>query len=471
MSQMHYSGPRKGSIANRALGLIGLRRTLNSTPPILAAALLTTLVLTGTRVLLFNGHAIPADQCDFATDPATALATIKSLQQQLKPGSTGNIVLATAYRSSPDRLAVFVNSWAQHSPGSRLVIMTSDELLKNPTVRELYREHKVESIRFIPPPEVDDVDDEEELAKPGRSVLQSLEMYQQYLETKAATGTRAVAVVIEAGEVALQGDLFVDGAVKYAIANGQVMLTLEGGSEVAKVPILDNSAVFRTCMDCYGSTTAGKLGEKPMVSADVAIGSYGAMYAYVTLMADVMGTRVRYKCLRNLRPDLAVLAYVVHGLGSDPKYLDFRIALKNGKASPVMPIRYGLPAHIDGHGIVHRTPLNAAEKPHLPSTIVGYGAHPSLLQYLIDRYRASSAVLHFVEAPGYQGHQEALMGLPESWETTAQRLWAEMAQDADVADGQVSFENILQTMVEEAANRAQQRAEKARQQSSRGTKT
>ena len=385
-----------------------------------------------------------------------AMVALRSLQNKLKPGSTGNIVLATAgHDTDIDKLAIFLGSWSIHSTGTKIIIYTDPNLMKNPIVRELYEEFEVESFPYTPPPPKDDPDDREEFSKPGRSVLHSLEQYQLFLDTKVQNA-RGVAIVLDVNEVVLQGDIFLDGAARYAVGHGQVLLTQEGGTEIEDILVSDSKSVYNASRDCYGSGTADKMAKKPIMSSAFAIGEMKAVREYVALMADIMGTRVRFKCLRSKRPDVSILSYLVHTLGSDPKYLDFKISLRSGAQSPVLSMAYGLPATIDARGVVHRmqSPHGPSKFIKTPSVVTAYSDHPLLLQYLLRRYASPVATLDFVQVPsGYVGESRLLKGLPSSWMVSAKKKLADMQTRGDT---DVSLADIILMLSEAATARREE---------------
>lgn len=396
--------------------------------PLLAASFLAAIVLDVSYRVMYRNRCSYSG-IDMDADPEDALVALRSMQQKIHSGSTGNIVLATApFETDIEKLAIFLGSWGYHSPGTKIIIFTAQNLLEDSFVRSLYSEFEVEARPYDPPPEKDDPDDEEELSKPGRAVLYTYEQYQLLLDTEIHSA-KGVAVVIDVNEVALQADIFLDGAVRSAVSHNQVLLTQEGGSELLNVPVNTSKATYNASRDCYGTGIADKMGPKSTMSPTFAIGGRNGVREYVALMADILGTRVRFKCLKSPRPDIAVLTYVVYILGSDKHYLDFRIFLRSGINSPILSMTYGLPAYIDGRGVVHRHRMPNYQGKFLatPSVLTRYEEHPFMLDFLLKRYAPAMAELDFVQVPhGYVGTNELLTGLPPSWALAAKKSWSYM---------------------------------------------
>jgi hypothetical protein len=360
------------------------------------------------------------------------------------PSATGNIALAYAYSNvNIQRLAIFVHSWATRSPGTKLVIFTHPDLMARRRVAELYDRVGVEAIAFNPPPIIDDPTDKEDMRQPGRIPLSALQHYLLYLEQKPGDITKGVAILGAVENIALQGDPFANGQVRAAVAVGKVLVSEEGGAQLGGVQVQQHEPTLDSVSDCYGTPGVASLGEHPLLSADAVLGRRDAILQYVRLLADILDTRVRFRCLRNRRPDIAALAHSVYEIGKDPLNLDFVFTIAKYKDvhAPVFGASLGFPAVMDGYGIVHRSGSRAAaellaEPDHqgpIPSIITQYDSHPELLKIFISLYRPDPVELEFVQSSGYigkrLGNTEGSDGdpdgdddlIPESWEEEIKR--------------------------------------------------
>jgi hypothetical protein len=310
-------------------------------------------------------------------------------------------------------------------------------------VAELYDRVGVEAIAFNPPPIIDDPTDKEDMRQPGRIPLSALQHYLLYLEQKPGAITKGVAILGAVENIALQGDPFANGQVRSTIAMGKVLVSEEGGAQLGGVQVQHHEPTLASVNDCYGTPGVTSLGEHPLLSADAVFGRRDAILHYVRLLADILDTRVRFRCLRNRRADIAALAHSVYEIGKDPLNLDFAFTIASFKDvhAPVFGASLGFPAVMDGYGIVHRAGSRAAaellaEPNHqgpIPSVITQYDSHPELLKNFASRYRPDPVELEFVQSSGYIGTRlggtEGSDGdpdgddelIPESWEEAVKR--------------------------------------------------
>lgn len=380
-----------------------------------------------------------------ATADATALA-LQALQEKQIPGSTGNMAMAFATKVSPARISVFVRSFAEHSPGTKLVIFTDPVLLDNPQIKELYKEYKVLGVKFAPPPEIEDPDDDEELRKPGRLILAAYEKYQEHLETKA-DWAQAVILFTNCRDVVLQSDPFLHAGTISTINRDAVLISTEGGAQFGDVLIKNHFTTTRSLNECFGSTVANKLADKPLLNADAIVGSRQAMRMFVTLMADIMATRVRVRCLRNPRADMAVLQYAIQDFGRATYNLDFTYVVRDHTMAPVYGIAYGFPVRLDLRGQVKRAVGRA------PNVLTQYGAHPVLMQFFINKYKTPSGVLDFMQTSGYVGDDLPRSNkLPMSWETAAKEQAADLSEAKGV---RVGVDEAIERMIRKERKRVE----------------
>lgn len=406
------------------------------------------------------------------------------------PSATGNIALAYAYNSiNIQRLAIFVHSWATRSPRTKLIIFTHPDLMARRRVAELYARVGVEAIAFNPPPIIDDPTDKEDVRQPGRIPLSALQHYLLYLEQKAGDISKGVAILGAVENIALQDDPFANGEVRAAIATGKVLVSEEGGAQLGGVQVQQHEPTLASVNDCYGTPGVASLGEQPVLSADAVFGRRDAILQYVRLLADILDTRVRFKCLRNNRPDIAALAHSVYDIGKDPLNLDFAFSIASYKDmhAPVFGASFGFPAIMDGYGIIHRSGSRAAaellaEPDHqgpIPSVITQYDSHPELMKMFVSLYRPDPVELEFVQSSGYIGSRlgstEGSDGdpdgddelIPDSWEDAVKRELATARHTAADGDGRVvippTYDEIVDIMVKKrtgAAKRLRKQLEK-----------
>jgi hypothetical protein len=411
----------------------------------------------------------------------------------MTPSASGNIALAYAYNTiNVQRLAIFVLSWASRSPRTKLVIFTHPELMARRRVAELYARVGVEAVAFNPPPIIDDPTDKEDVRQPGRIPLSALQHYLLYLEQKPGDISKGVAILGAVENIALQSDPFANGEVRAAVATGKVLVSEEGGAQLGGVRVQEHEPTRASVYDCYGPPGLASLKRRPLLSGDAVFGRRDAILQYVRLLADILDTRVRYKCLRNNRPDIAALAHSVYDIGKDPFNLDFAfsIASYNDVHAPVFGASLGFPAIMDGYGTVHRSGSRAAaellaEPNHqgpIPSVITHYDSHPNLLKNFVSLYRPDPAELEFVQLSGYIGSKLASTEgsdgdpdgddelIPDRWDEAVKKELSAARQAAAAAasaEGRVvippTYDEIVDRMVKKrngAAKRLRKQLEK-----------
>lgn len=359
-------------------------------------------------------------------------------------------------------------------------------------VAELYARVGVEAVAFNPPPMIDDPTDKEDVEQPGRIPLSALQHYLLYLEQKAGDISKGVAILGAVENIALQSDPFANGEVRAAIAAGKVLVSEEGGAQLGEVKVKEHEPTRASVYDCYGTPGVSSLKKRPLLSADAVFGRRDAILHYVRLLADILDTRVRLKCLRHNRPDISALAHSVYDIGKDPFNLDFAFTIASYKDmhAPVFGASLGFPALMDGNGIVHRSGSRAAaellaEPNHqgpIPSVITQFDSHPELLKKFVSMYRPDPVELEFVQSSGYVGSAlnttEGSDGdpdgddevMPEKWEEAVKKELSAARRAAAAtaaAEGRVvvppTYDEIVDQMVKRrtgAAKRLRKQLEK-----------
>lgn len=390
--------------------------------------------------------------------------TLDHLGRELQePGSSGNVVLANAAGVPTSRLAVFVRAWAEHSPATQLVIFTEQATLANSAVKRLYDDFRVIAVPFEAPPELEDPSDPEDFAKPGRLPLHTLEKYLAYIETEGLRqGVRGVAIVLDAGGVVVQSDPFLDPGVRAAIDTNGVVLSYEGGPQLGAVKAGDNEHVIKAVNSCFGSGVADKIAEEPLFNADVVFASATAARGYLFLISDVLATRVRSRCLRAHRADRAALQYAIQDFGADRKSLDFVVYLRDHINSTALGAAFGLPAHVDSRGVLHRGIMAGGSRRGLtPSVITAYHTHPHLLRYYLARYGSAVLEVDFVQRSGYIG--ELMIGseeLPELWNKAVALEYEQLNGDSRTEP--VTLDRVIDAMVLREKRRKKQLMQEAK---------
>jgi len=421
----------------------------------LSRQVLTLLILSLLALVLFSGQTT-FNTCSRVSEsiapPQSTDSPGNPGENRPAPGSTGNLVFATAAKVPSARLQVFVQSWAEYSPGSQLVIFTEPETLEFASVQRLYNEFSVIAVPFTALPEIDDPDDPEDFARPGRLPMHFMQQVVQYLETKG-DGAKAVLVAIDAAGMASQGDPFIDPVVENVLRVNEVLLTLESGPLLGDVTVGQNIPVSRSINACFGSGVLKALEDKPLFNADLVIGSADAVRRYLILISDVMATRVRTRCLRDPRADRAALQYSIQDFGSDLKSLNFRYKTASLR-SPVFGAAFGMPAKLDGRGVLHRGIIPGTNRRGpTPALVTQYDAHPMLVRHYLNKYHIPYGDLEFAQTSGYNG--SAMVGranLPVSWERSVKTQYAQLSGDS--AEQATTMEQVVDAML------AQQKAAK-----------
>jgi hypothetical protein len=305
----------------------------------------------------------------------------------------GHIVLAVATNTSTESLNIFVQSWAMHAPGNRIVVFAETDLLEAPGTAQFLKDYRVESVPVHRPKQIDDIFDEEEVPKPGRLALASLRQVAKYVQ---GTGhgvrvdwrrVKGVALVTTAGDVVLQGDPFGDTSVRQYIPKQGVVFALQGGPEIGKVKVSKDVEMMNSLRDCFGGNMAEKMGKLPLINGHVVIGAHKGMAEFLDLVVDVLATRTRERCLSHPRADLAAIQYSVGEFGRDPRNVDFAFSLRDHVTSTVYGALYGLPAKIDTAGMLRRRPPEgSARRGPTPTVISQYSSSSYLTMMYKGRY-------------------------------------------------------------------------------------
>lgn len=301
----------------------------------------------------------------------------------------GRLVLAMATNTSAERVAVFVQSWAQYAPGNRIIMFTEPYIYAEPGMSTFLKEYRVEVIQIERPREVDDLDDDEEVPKPGRLALESLRTVLNYIQRHTRQEScKGVALVLTAGDVVLQGNPFGDTSVRQYIPRQGLVFALQGGPQLGAVKVSQSDEVFRGVRDCFGSSMADRVGRLNLINGNVVLGARNGMVEFLLLVVDVLATRTREKCLSHHRADLAAIQYSVGEFGRDPRNVDFEFSLRDHITSTVYGVMYGLPAKIDTKGVLRRRPPEGGERRGPTPTIISqYSSNAYLLDMYTSRYK------------------------------------------------------------------------------------
>lgn len=313
----------------------------------------------------------------------------------LQGGSGGHAVFAVATNTTAERVAVFVQSWATYAPSHSIILFIEHDIAKDGQVGQLLKDYKVRVVKVERPALVDDVDDEEELPKPGRLALQSLQRVLKYMEKMNEKYT-GVALVLTAGDVVLQGDPFQDTSVKQYIPRQGIVLALQGGPQLGAVKVSQSSDMMDMLHDCFGSTMADKMRHLGLINGNVVIGAQKGIVDLLLLVTDVLATRTRERCLTHHRADLAAIQYSVGEFGRDPRNVDFAFSLRDHVTSTVYGALYGLPAKIDSKGFLRRMiPKGGVRRGPTPTVISQYSSNEYLSDMYVNRFRFYGKEIEF----------------------------------------------------------------------------
>ena len=302
----------------------------------------------------------------------------------------GKVVFAVATNTSAERVAVFVQSWALHAPGNRIVLFSESYIHDSPGMATFLKDFRVELVDIVRPDEVDDVDDEDENPKPGRLALASMRKVLEYIrdDMRRNPMNKGASLVLDAGDVVLQGDPFKDTSVMKYIPREGIVFALQGGPELGPVKVSDCPEMYGSLHDCFGSSMTEKMGRLHLINGDVVIGSLKGMVDFLVLVTDVLATRTRERCLTHTRADLAAIQYSVGEFGRDPRNVDFEFSLRDHITSTVYGVRYGLPAKVDSQGVLRRKPPEGGQRRGpTPTVISQYSFNRYLTNMYLSKYR------------------------------------------------------------------------------------
>lgn len=328
---------------------------------------------------------------------ADGLHRLSGLRGQA-PGTSGStthdehVVLAVATNTTAEALSIFVNSWKAYAPAHRIVVFAETDVLETPGMSQFLKDVDVNSVTVHRPRLVDDIFDEEELAKPGRLALASLRLVANYVEVGGVSGidwkaVKGVVLVTTAGDVVLQGDPFGDNSVKQYIPKQGIVFALQGGPELGAVRASSDMEMMNSLRDCFGANMAEKMGKLALINGHVVIGAHRGMSEFLDLVVDVLATRTRERCLSHWRADLAAIQYSVGEFGRDPRNVDFPFSLRDHVTSTVYGVRYGLPCKIDATGIIRRRPAEGSDRRGpTPTVISQYSSSTYLKEMYKGRY-------------------------------------------------------------------------------------
>ncbi len=416
----HPPRPSPGKAVAAARRGAPLRTRLLGLAALFAAALLI-------GVLAARGAPPPPPACPDAG--AAPPAPSAPLGARPVPGASGAYAVGYAPADAPlDRLAVFLASWREHSPATRVALLLPPSRLADPATAALLAELGAEGVPFEAPPERDDDEDEEEPRKPGRARAHALAEAFRYL-ARAGPAARAAALCLAADETALQGDPWADGVVEYALRAGKVLFTAEAGPRAGALAVRDSAAVAGAVNACFGSGELAKIAGAALLSPDFVIGPAAGVLEHARLATDILATRVRHRCLKAERADAAALAYALHDFGADPRMLDFKFSIKeSGRGAPALTAAIAFPAKLDAAGRLR--PGTRKAGPAAP-VVVGYGAHPALVQHYLRRYGRREGVTDLDLAQRGEYSAKALgsagEGLPEAWADESASLFRAVA--------------------------------------------
>ncbi len=191
----------------------------------------------------------------------------------------------------------------------------------------------------------------------------------------------------------------------------------------------DSAAVAGAVNACFGSGELAKIAGAALLSPDFVIGPAAGVLEHARLATDILATRVRHRCLKAERADAAALAYALHDFGADPRMLDFRFSVKeSGRGAPALTAAVAFPAKLDAAGRLR--PGTRKAGPAAP-VVVGYGAHPALVQHYLRRYGQREGVtdLDLAQRGAYSARAlgGAGEGLPEAWADEGASLFRAVA--------------------------------------------
>ena len=314
----------------------------------------------------------------------------------------GKVVFAVATNTSEERVAIFVQSWALHAPGNRIILFSESYIRDSPGMATFLKDYRVELVDIVRPAEVDDVDDEEENPKPGRLGLASLQKVLEYMrdDIRKNPMSKGAALLLNAGDVVLQGDPFKDTSIMQYMPREGIVFALQGGPELGPVKVSDCPEMYDSLRDCFGSSMTEKMGRLRLINGDVVIGSQKGMVEFLVLVTDVLATRTRERCLSHTRADLAAIQYSVGEFGRDPRNVDFEFSLRDHVTSTVYGVRYGLPAKVDTRGLLRRKPPEGGlRRGPTPTVISQYSFNRYLTNMYLNKYRmyANDVIFDFNE--------------------------------------------------------------------------
>jgi hypothetical protein len=340
-------------------------------------------------VFLFSGRLPGCIHCSSDGPPAEGGLTTgggRILQQDL-PGPSF-YALTVAHGVHVEWLSVYIQSWARYSPSTKLVVFTDVVSLQDPQISRLFEDYSVEALPFDLPEDVS-------------IQVHRMDEYLRYLEAHF-DDIRGV-VLSDSADVALQADPWGEASVLQLLADDAVLFTLEGGPQLGNVTIAEDEYNTHWISDCFGTSMATRLGDKPISCAGVTIGTAGPVRAYLRQMVDVLKTRVKQKCLRNVGPDQAAHNYLLHYLGPQ-EFLDFKYTVLDNWASPVHTATLAFPVTLDEARRLRRLPTGGSPDPAFPAIVHQYNRHSTLVKLYLGLYPyGEEDRLEFEEKSGYAG--------------------------------------------------------------------
>ncbi|GAB4817968.1 hypothetical protein N2152v2_005014 [Parachlorella kessleri] len=239
---------------------------------------------------------------------------------------------------------IFVQSWARHSPGTRLVVFVGPEDLKvikqtQPWPSVLSPTWGVQLVSTRVPLTATEV-------RAGHTPVvikkRKFHRYTAFLDYLEGAGASCEGVVLsDSRDVIVQADVWTDPVVARLLKEDSLVFSLEGNT--AHQPFLLKESKWNevALAKCYPADVVQAVGQKPLSCSGVTLGSANAIKSYLRAFM-----RAAANALPTCMNDQPVHNYLLHHLPTiEP--LEFKYMVLNNSQSPVMSFQFGVPAHVD----------------------------------------------------------------------------------------------------------------------------